>query len=58
MTGTTATAYQIDRLSSLSPPINWTSNATVTLLPGTNSIPGTAPIGTTNRFYRARWLPD
>jgi hypothetical protein len=58
MTGTTATAYQIDRMSSLSPPINWSSNAAITLTPGTNWIPGTTPITTTNRFYRARWLPD
>jgi hypothetical protein len=57
ITGTPGTAYRIEAAGRLQPPA-WSSNAGRTLSAGQNTIPNTAPLLTTNRFYRAFWLSD
>lgn len=55
LTGTVGTTYSIERSPAL--PGTWTSAEMITLLTGTNWIPGTAPTpGSTNRFHRAKWI--
>jgi hypothetical protein len=58
ITGTANTSYRLETAPQLLTPINWTPVTNVTLIPGTNWIPNTMPLGVSNRFYRAVWLPD
>lgn len=56
MTGTLATDYQIEISSLLGS--NWSLlPSNITLSAGTNWIPATG-LSSSNRFFRARWLPD
>jgi hypothetical protein len=58
ITGTPGTAYRIEGAGRLQSPVPWTSNAGKTLTAGQNAVPNTAPVQSTNRFYRAFWLSD
>jgi len=58
LTGTEATAYQVEITSQLPARSNWSVLTNIMLIGGTNWIPDTLPESHSNRFYRAKWLPD